>query len=681
MTAISTIISLYKQKYYYVGRATNPNLGAESTGDNYIKAWKEGTGGAPPNTIGADLEAAVKYNAVVANLNVGLATFNNIQQDLNGSIATMVKTITLFEERESELTKTFKVGTAELALRTFAYNTLQTKLVATNDEMVRYRANMEANSAFSGKLFADAIKDGNTYIERQITAQHYLAKNTDLTNEQIQSLELYSAGANRSLDQQLTATDAMAKAMEIGISRSEANETILAGIANLSADIRTQYKGMGAHLEVAVLKSKRLGISMEQLHNTGKGLLDIEASVGKELEYQLLSGQRLTKEGKSLTNAYREATISGDMDKQADIMKDVLETQKDVLNGKNFAAKEALAATLNMNLKDLMHMKEKMDLQDKINKSIVGTGKKVDDIVNDPAAMAAFKADLKKSGTQVDTDLLKSIDDLAKKEENRRSPAEATLMELRSIRETGLNVKIIDAAQLKTARDAGKTYTGDMTKPFKDLLANAGMAQLIGKYQVTQNAINLMNNTLVKVSDTMPYFGVMLKKATDNMKIIANLVYGTHTIKPGDQKVDKTKAPAGAGKTIEGDDTILNVNDGIISSSPVLNINDGVVAKFHPNDKITTVVASPYGAMNERIAGKIANPKTNNSSGVEITQLTNAINSLLSKQATPQTMDNKSIVSAIQTALGNVSITVALDPMAIDKEIKFRSGNLNKASI
>ena len=662
MTAISTIISLYKQKYYTVGRVTDPNLGKDATSDEFISNWKK------KSTIGADAEAAVKYRDAIADLNVGLSTFTNIQKDLNGSIITMVKTITLFEERESELTKTFKVGTAELALRTLAYNKLQTTLGATNDEMARYRANMEQTSALSGKFFKDQLAAGNKYIERQITSQHYLEKNTDLTNEQIQSLELYSAGSGRALDQQLTATDAMAKAMEYGISRSEANETILAGIANLSADIRTQYKGMGGHLEVAVLKSKRLGISMEQLHTTGKGLLDIESSVGKELEYQLLSGRRLTKEGKSLTNAYREATLSGDMDKQADIMKDVLKTQKDVLNGKNFAAKEALAATLNMNLKDLMHMKEKMDLQDKINKSIVDTGKKVkvDDIINDPKAMAAFKADLKKSGKQDDTDLLKSIKELADAEENRRSPAERIEQMLKSMRETGLNVNIKDAKQLKDAREAGKTYTTDMSKPYSNLLSNTGMAELIGKYQVTQHAITLMSSTLGSISKTMPYFGFLMKTAAANMKIVADQVYGTHKITAADRKVDKTKPPAG-GKAIEGEDTILNVND-------------GVIAKFHPNDKITTVVASPYGAMNERIAGKIANPKSNNSSHSEITQLTNAINKLISTQPAPQQTDNKSIVSAIQSALGNVNFTVALDPMAIHKEIKFRSGNLNKGT-
>ena len=176
-----------------------------------------------------------------------------------------------------------------------------------------------------------------------------------------------------------------------------------------------------------------------------------------------------------------------------------------------------------------------------------------------------------------------------------------------------------------------------------------------------------MGNVLSGISTKLPYFGTQISALTTKITEIIKKISGTNVT------VDHTKP-----------EKIAPANQAAASAThqdAVLNINDGVVAKFHPNDKITTVVASPYGAMNERIAGKIANPKTNNSSGAEITQLTNAINSLLSKQATPQSMDNKSIVSAIQTALGNVSITVALDPMAIDKEIKFRSGNLNKASV
>ena len=652
MTSISTIISVYKQKYYYVGQSAGSRSGASD--DEKIDQWKGAS------TITVDLENAVKYKDAIASLNVGLSVFSNIQKELQGSVLGMVKAITMFEEREAKLTKTFKVGTKELALRTLAYNKLQTTLKATNDEMAEFRANMEANSAFSGKAFKEAMIQDNAYIKRQFTAQSYLKKNTNLTNEQIRSLELYSAGSKRSLDQQVLATNAAAMAMDGGIESSETNETILANIADLSSDIRMQYKGMGGNLEMAVLKAKRLGISMEQLHKTGAGLLNIEESVGKELEYQLLSGRRLVDaDNNSLLNAYRQATITGDMTKQADIMNQILETQADVLNGTNFAAKEQLATTLDLSAKDLMYMKEKKDLQDLINKS--GAGGKVDEILKSDKAMAAFKANITTIGAKNETDILAAITALQQQDAARRSPAESILMELRSLRETGLNVNI-NPDNLDSARKAATNYKNQGVKPFK-VLSNPDIASIVGQYQVTAGMLATQQATVSKISKTIPYFGTLMGDAITAMKKAADLLLGTNNISPSTKDIDQTNAPGG-GESIDNKDAILN-------------INDGVIAKFHPNDKITTVVASPYGAMNERIAGKIANPKSNNSSTAQIIQLTAAINKLISTQPAPEQANNKSIVSAIQTAMGNVNITVALDPMAIDKEIKFRSGNLN----
>ena len=685
MTAISTIISLYKQKYYYIGRRVGAGASKKAADEIKMGAAAASVVSGINNEIWNTGQWAEKTENSLANLNVGLDAIDKMHQKLNGSIIEVVNNITFFEEREAALTKVFKVGTQELALRTLAFNGLQTNILATNDEMARYRANLEATSALSGQAFSKIVKIGevmdaatgrnvdvmgiNQYIQRQITSQHYLEKNTNLTDDQIQSLSLYSAGAGRALDQQIRATDKLATAMEGEIASSETRETILEGIANLSADIRTQYKGMGPSLEQAVLKSKRLGISMDQLHTTAKSLLDIEASVGKELEYQLLSGQRLTDEkGNSLTNLYRQATLEGDMTKQANIMTQVLESQKDVLDGKNFAAKEALANTLNMSLKDLMHMKEKKDLQEQINKSTLGGQKKIDDMLNNPEALKKFTIELSKSKSEDAKKLLESITELSKKDAERRSPGEQMLMELRSIRNTGLNVQIMNVDKLKEARALGKSYKDQAEKPFKGFFdpSNPAFSELIGKFQNINKSMGIYKGAMTDISNALPYFGTKLAAVTTKITNMVEILTGAN-VQLKNWKIEQIKEPVGKGATAAHGDAILNVND-------------GVIAKFHPNDKITTVVASPYGAMNERIAGKIANPKSNNSSHSEITQLTNAINKLISTQPAPQQTDNKSIVSAIQSALGNVNFTVALDPMAIHKEIKFRSGNLNKGT-
>lgn len=657
MTAISTFISLYKQKYY-TNRISRQSK--KSLDETAMAAGADATKKNIKNNIYNTAKWVETAEAAIANVNVGLQAIDKMHQNLNASILEVVQSITFFEERESKLTQTFKVGTKELALRTKAYNGLQTTLKATNQEMVRFRANMEANSAFSGRAFKNAIASNNEYIKRQITAQSYLAKNTNLTDEQIRSLELYSAGSGRALDRQVLATKELSDALEDGISSSETNESILASIADLSSDIRMQYKGMGGNLEMAVLKAKRLGIAMEQLHKTGEGLLNIEKSVGDELQYQLLSGKRLVdSQNNSLLNAYREAVYQGDMTKQAEIMNQILETQADVLNGRNFAAKQQLATTLDMSAKDLMYMKEKKDLQDLINKS--GAGGNVDAILKSKEALDEFKANIKMTGTK-GTDILGAISRLQQEEAQRRSPAESILMELRSIRQTGLNVNI-NNKDLDSARTAATSYRKMAEKPFANFFSadptkTNVYREMIGRYQIINKSMDTYKNTLSSINQHLPYFGTKLSEVSEKIVKIIKTLTGAN-VKLMDWKIEHTPAPSSK------------------HEDAILNINDGVIAKFHPNDKITTVVASPYGAMNERIASKIANPKSNNSSTAQIMQLTAAINKLISTQPAPEQTNNKSIVSAIQTAMGNVNITVALDPMAIDKEIKFRSGNLN----
>ena len=68
----------------------------------------------------------------------------------------------------------------------------------------------------------------------------------------------------------------------------EITQDLLSDMADLSADIQLQYGKMPGSLELAVIKAKQLGINMAQLNTTGQNLLNIESSIGQEMEYQLL---------------------------------------------------------------------------------------------------------------------------------------------------------------------------------------------------------------------------------------------------------------------------------------------------------------------------------------------------------------------------------------------------------
>ena len=105
-----------------------------------------------------------------------------------------------------------------------------------------------------------------------------------------------------------------------------------------------------------------LGTSLGEVYSIGKNLLNIEQSVGNELEYQLLSGKRLVnQQGESLTQKFREATLSGDANASADALTEIIESQGDTIKD-NFFARKQLAETLGIGEDKLSQMVQQREL-------------------------------------------------------------------------------------------------------------------------------------------------------------------------------------------------------------------------------------------------------------------------------------------------------------------------------
>jgi len=144
--------------------------------------------------------------------------------------------------------------------------------------------------------------------------------------------------------------------------------------------------------------------------------LDIESSIGSELEYQLLSGRRLVDEvtGKSLTNTIREAALRGDMATQAEAMNQLIEQEGETLESNLFARKQ-MSQLLGMDEQQLASAIQKKKILDKS----AAKGLTIDLEGSDAIAQAAaaLKAgaitpeDFKTFSDQVDT---RSTEDLLK---------------------------------------------------------------------------------------------------------------------------------------------------------------------------------------------------------------------------------------------------------------------------
>ena len=175
---------------------------------------------------------------------------------------------------------------------------------------------------------------------------------------------------------------------------------ITEGIAEAGADLQLQYGRLPGSLEVATIKASRLGLKLEDLAGAGENLLDIESSIGQELEYQLLTGRRLVdNQGNSLTNLYREATLRGNASDQADILTKIVQDEGKTLENNLFARKQ-MADLLGIQEQQLAGAIQKQKIFEKAGEKLGITV----DIDSDSAILNAAKA-LEEAGELEQADL------------------------------------------------------------------------------------------------------------------------------------------------------------------------------------------------------------------------------------------------------------------------------------
>ena len=248
---------------------------------------------------------------------------------------------------------------------------------------------------------------------------------------------------------------------------------IIQDISNMGADLQLQYGGVGNKLEVATMKARLLGTTMESLHGTGEALLNVESSIGSEMEYQQLTGRRLLdNQGKSLTNEYRMATVTGNATKQAELMNQFIASEGDTLEHNLFARKKA-AELMGTDEATLAKMIQKRKL-------LVDLG--AEEVMNMTADKATAEiADMRaKAVAAGKTEEVKKIDDLIK-ESDVRTTAEVANDYLQSINEkisvqgveamgvegtagegmAGARAAILDGSNsmVKFAKNASETFT------------------------------------------------------------------------------------------------------------------------------------------------------------------------------------------------------------------------------
>lgn len=483
-------------------------------------------------------EVMAAFSDSTLELGMGLGKVIGIQQQFSKGIRDTIKNMTFFQESNKRLNKEFglnseQAGTFGNKLRDVAVN-----LKIGDDKIFDYATSLKGLTA--GTITSTKILDKHGIS--LVKTQNLLRTNLQLDEEQAIGFEQFAATRQQSsaklINFQKELSDTLAE--KFNMKPLQMQKEITAEIGSLTEDMQMQYGRIPGSLEIAVVKAKRLGMSMTELNNAGRNLLDIESSIGQEMEYQLLSGRRLTTaDGKSLTNAYRMATIQGDASKQADLMNRLVTEQGDILE-KNLYARKKAAELMGTDEATIARSIQKQRILTKLGATeLVSLSAKE----LEPEILKLRK---KYEGNDA---ALENIDKLVSSMDTRTPEAKSADF-LASIDSKIIKGTSIDVAGMDTKiTDGLKRFEQTMT-----MFSGKTFQTSIGKLATTGEVVASITNPLVDLTKKIPKLGAAIATAVESLQ----------------SAIPKFSTAAAA-----------DAKDAVI-------MNDGLI-KFHRDDKIARV--------------------------------------------------------------------------------------------
>ena len=325
----------------------------------------------PPNSSGWDsftkavtdaFDALKDFSDKAGATQLGINAITGGVKTLGNAFIDVASKTTFLENRNAALNKTFGLSSTQAARLGDRLDNLSKELSIGGDRARAYTKNLAGIQ--NGFLAVD--KPLSNFQKKLLQGQKYMVDQLQVTEEAAAGYELYSATIADSGMEQLAIQNEIANSIEKATGMTGVQKDLTETIGKMASNLQMQYGRIPGSLELAVLKSRALGMSMQDLNKAGSNLLDIEGSIGQELEYQLLTGERLVNnQGESLTNLYRQATIEGNASKQADIMNQLIADQGDNLEN-NLFARQTMAKMLGMEEAQLAKSIQKQKLITKL---------------------------------------------------------------------------------------------------------------------------------------------------------------------------------------------------------------------------------------------------------------------------------------------------------------------------
>lgn len=359
--------------------------------------------------------------------------------------------------------------------------------------------------------FINSTKGNTELIGSLIKSQAFLQNNLGLSEEGAQKFELFSRSMGMNAAASIANITKVAKTFSdaTGQDQTQLMAQMVEDISSMGADVATQFGRVPGQLEAATMKARLLGTTMGELSAVGDKLLNIESSIGTEMEYQQLTGHRLlTDSGKSLTNEYRMAQLKGDGVKQAELMQQFLEKEGDSLKT-NYMARQKASELFGIDGAKLLEMNAQLKLQKELGvESLVAQAE---------GDLKKLEADLR-ANSNLTTDQIDSVIAGQKEAADVRTPAERSADSLDEIKKTialiGQGGAITDPSKgggkefmagLQTSIDTSMAFAKAASKTFTDtnFIKGIGILGTVGdRLEESITPIKQMAETLPGILST-----------------------------------------------------------------------------------------------------------------------------------------------------------------------------------
>lgn len=284
----------------------------------------------------------------------GMALISGPQAAIFGVLAVVGLLIAAFGDVDASISETQKSlgGTKKEAVAAYdsaAKMSKEMKMVGVNaKEVVKNVAMLsEGMGGVDLKKFMTGSDAASKKVQGMVKDATLLTEKFGLSADEVDNVKTLSIMSGKSM------ATLSGEAIKVAgsVMGTKGAMKVLAGI---SKEVMVSFKGSTKELIAAAAKAKMLGTNLDNIKNSGMAMLDIESSLGKEMEARVLLGREINLDGA------REAALAGNIPK---LQEEILENAGSLKEFQDSGPlkQKALADALNMSVEEMTTMLTKAE--------------------------------------------------------------------------------------------------------------------------------------------------------------------------------------------------------------------------------------------------------------------------------------------------------------------------------